>query len=295
MRIVAVLSDIHGNLPALEAVILDMKELEVDQVVVAGDSILGPHSEQVVDYIIDHNWLVIKGNYEISLLDKGNSIYEEKWMTQENYPVPAWLNEIVPYRLKAIIAEWPDRLSLKYSNAPAICVVHGSPRNAWESIYPTETDEEIEELLAIVTEPIVITSHTHLPMDRKTRKWRVLNPGSVGMPMMGKHEASYLVLEQINQDWRPTFRQVPFANEPVYLGFKNWKFEERYGVTGRLFVETFKTARPQGGFLKWMKTHYPTEALSQEKLDEYYDTCGWWVYAHPAYCINVQDQKKDDT
>lgn len=289
------MSDIHGNLPALEAVILDIKTLDVDEVIVAGDSILGPHSEEVVDYIIDHNWLVIKGNYEINLLDKGYSIYEDKRMTQENYPIPAWLNEIVPHRLKASIAEWPDRLSLKYPYAPAICVVHGSPRNAWESIYPTAADEEIYELLANVTEPIVITGHTHLPMDRKTWKWRVLNPGSVGLPILGKHEASYLLLEQIDQDWRPYFRKVPFDNELVYQGFKKRKFEEHFGVVGRLFVETFKTARPQGGFVKWMKTHYPTEVWSQEKLDEYYDTCAWWEYAHPVYRIDLQDQEKDTT
>jgi predicted phosphodiesterase len=155
MRTLAVLSDIHGNLPALEAVMLDMNSLAVGEVIVAGDSILGPHSEEVIDYIIDHNWLVIKGNYEINLLDKGNSIYEENRMTQENYPIPVWLNEIVPDRLKAKIAEWPDKLSLKFPDAPAICVVHGTPRNAWESIYPSAADEEIEELLANVTEPVV--------------------------------------------------------------------------------------------------------------------------------------------
>lgn len=292
MSTIAVLADIHGNLPALEAVINDMQVVDIDEVIVAGDAILGPHSEEVIDYIVDHKWLAIKGNYEINLLDKGSAIYAANRMAPANYPIPAWLNEIVPERLRTTIAEWPERLSLKDTIAQAICIVHGSPRNAWESIYPIATDEEIEEMLAGVTEPVVITGHTHLPMKRKTKQWQILNPGSVGLPINGKHEASYLLLEQSGQNWRPHFRQVPFDKEPVIQGFEEMKFVEHCGVTGRLLVETFRTARPQGGFVKWMSTHYPTEVWSQARLEQYYNTCEWWEYVHPAYWEKHDSQAK---
>lgn len=281
------MSDIHGNLPALEAVLNDMQEFDVDEVIIAGDTILGPHSEQVLDCLVDNKWLAIKGNYEINMLDNGKFIYEANRIGQDEYPIPAWLNDIVPDSLKAIINEWPDKLSLKHSGAPAICVVHGSPRSAWEAIYPTTTDEEIDEMLEGVAEPVVITGHTHLVLDRKIKRWHVLNPGSVGLPVNGKFEASYLLLEMKDQFWKPIFRQVPIDNTSVLCEFEKKGFVEKCGVAGRLFVETFKTARPQGGFLKWRKSRYPTESLSEEMLDEYYNSCEWWEYAHPAYRINL--------
>ena len=184
---------------------------------------------------------------------------------------------------------WPDKLSLKYDDTPPICVVHGSPRSAWEAIYPTASDAEFAEILEDVTEPVVICGHTHLPFDRTAGKWQVFNPGSVGMPLNGYIAANYLLLESTGQGWKPMFRKVPFNNAAVVRGLEEGEFVEKCGVVGRILLESFKTARPNGGFIAWKDAHHSTEPFSDQLLDEYRCTCEWWEYVHPAYHVNMQE------
>ncbi len=293
MTTLAVLSDIHGNLPAFEAVLDDIDKHPVDEIIIAGDTILGPHSTQVLECIIDHQWPVIKGNYEINLVDGGERQYRSYRYTKEEYPIPGWLNEIVPHRLKTTVSTWPDKLSLEYGDAPAVCVVHGSPRSAWESIFPTASDVEIATMLEDIAEPVVICGHTHLPFERVAGRWQLFNPGSVGLPIDGIPAASYLLLEGNQQGWKPIFRRVPFDNTSVLRGFEANGFAEKCGVVGRLLLESFKTARPSGGFIAWKDAHHPAEPFSDPLLDEYKHTCEWWEYVHPAYRVNMNEKFHD--
>jgi diadenosine tetraphosphatase ApaH/serine/threonine PP2A family protein phosphatase len=186
-----------------------------------------------------------------------------------------------------VIATWPDVLRLEYQDAPTILISHGSPRNKWESIYPTLSDEEIEAILASVDENVVITGHTHLTLDRKVDRWHIFNPGSVGVPLDGLVAASYVLLKKKEDGWQALFRRVPFDVKPLLREFEHQGFVETCGVIGALLFETFKTARHQGGFLRWRKEHYPDVHLSQDILNEYLNSCQWWEYAHPAYRVNM--------
>lgn len=289
MTTLAILSDIHGNLPALEAVLKDMAQYRVDQVIVAGDSILGPFSEQVVEYIVEKSWMVIQGNYESYLLNYDNPRTITEWGNTFEYPIPAWLNHLMSVSMKAVIALWPDVLHLKYQDALPLLISHGSPRNKWESIYPTLSDGEIEAIFASVDENIVITGHTHLILDRRVNRWHIYNPGSVGAPLDGLMAASYILLKDDEDGWQSVFRRAAFDVGPLLREFERQGFIETCGVVGSLLFESFKTARPQGGFLCWRKEHYPDVPLSQEMLNEYLSTCKWWEYTHPAYRVNMRN------
>jgi len=116
---------------------------------------------------------------------------------------------------------WPDGLQLRFRDAPTIQVFHGTPTDPWDSIYPTLTDKEIEKLLAPVKADFLICGHTHLPMDRQSGKWRIFNPGSVGVPLDGIHSASYMILEGNERGWIPTFRRVLFDYEAVFEEFES--------------------------------------------------------------------------
>ena len=168
MTKLAILSDIHANLPALEAVIKDLSQFRVDFVIVAGDVInLGPFTQQAVQRVVESKWAVIRGNGELFLLDYNTPRAPQEWKDPVGFPIPPWLNRQLDNNSKNTIATWADTLTLRFSDAPSIRVVHGTPKSHWDSLYPTLTDEKISEFLVEVEESTVIAGHTHLPMDRK--------------------------------------------------------------------------------------------------------------------------------
>jgi len=218
MSRLAVLADIHGNLPALEAVLADLAQFDVDQVIVAGDVInWGPFSAQVLGRVAAAGWAVIRGNNEDYLLDYETQRAPAAWSDRAQWPLLPWLQRQLDGRAHQLIAAWPDSLSLRFPAAPPIRVVHGSPRSHSEAIYSISTEAEVTAMLAGVDEPVVITGHTHLPLDRVVGRWRVFNPGSVGVPLQRVHCAEYLLLESdcAAHTWRPTFRQVALDPAPV--------------------------------------------------------------------------------
>ena len=289
MTKLAILSDLHGNLPALEAVISDMKNFEVDQVIVPGDVInFGPFSRRTAEIVIENDWPVIRGNNEYFLLDYKTPRAPDEWNDPIQFAPTAWLDKQFDQKLKTTIAAWPDTLNLRFRDAPPIQVFHGTPESPWDSIYWNSSDEEIENILSKTETDYVICGHTHLPMDRQSGKWRVFNPGSVGVPLDGIKSASYMILEGNHDGWKATFRRIPFDYEAVYQKFEASGFNRECGPIGRLVLEIYKIARPTFGFLKWQGIHHPNLPLSHELVDEYFSSCEWWEFADPAYHINMK-------
>jgi predicted phosphodiesterase len=291
MTRLAILSDINGNLPALEAVMTDMQEFEVDQVIVAGDVInFGPFSRQTAELVIEKGWPVIRGNNEYFLIDYNTPRAPAEWHDPVQFAPIAWLNRQfdADARLKMQIAAWPDSLNLRYEDAPPIHVFHGTPNDPWDSIYWTLTDEEIEKLLAPVQADYVICGHTHLPLDRESGRWHIFNPGSVGVPLDGVFSASYMILEGNEKGWKPTFRRVPFDYEAIFQEFETSGYNDQAGPIGRLTVEIYKRARPVLGFLRWREKHKPGSLLTDELVEEYLANANWAEFAHRAYHINME-------
>jgi predicted phosphodiesterase len=287
MTKLAILADIHGVWPALESVLQDLGQFNPDRIIVVGDLInLGPFSRQVVIHAVENDWVVVRGNNELALLDYDTPRAPDQWQDLTQFAMLGWLDRQIDDDLKDTIGAWPDTLQLRFRDAPPIRLVHGSARSSIEPIYRTATDKEIEDLLAGTAEHVVVAGHTHLPMQRTSGKWRILNPGSVGMPLDGDGSASYMLLEGDRNGWHPTFRRVCFDYTPVFREFERQGFVEECGVIGYLVVETLRTARPQvTPFLKWRDQLYPDEPLSTEMLQEYAESAAWEEYTHPAYQV----------
>lgn len=269
MTRLGVLSDIHGNLPALEAVITDMAAFAVDHVVVAGDSVnWGPFSPQVMDLITSRQWALIRGNNEYYLLDHQTPRAPESWQA---FTLPPMLYEQLGEYRTRLIASLPDTLSLRFRDAPPIRVFHGVPGNPWTAIHPWMRDDQVREHLASVEETTVIGGHSHIPMERQVDGWHLFNPGSVGVPLDGQFCASYMVLEGDASGWRLIAqRRVPFDVEVVLREFERLHYIERCGIQGRLVVEEFRTAQMRlDPFIAWMKAHHPGEAMTDALLDAF--------------------------
>lgn len=269
MTRLAVLSDIHGNLPALEAVMNDMAIYNVDHVVVAGDSInWGLFSRQVMEIITAQNWATIRGNNEFYLLDYNTPRAPKHWSSFTLPPLihkqlgELWLNKI---------ACLPDSLSLRFRDAPPLRVVHGIPDNPWQAISPQTPIEDIRLWLKDVPETTIIGAHSHIAMERYVDRWQIFNPGSVGVPLDGDFTASYMILEGHSDGWvLQEHRRIPFDYAPLFAEFERQRFIEQCGVTEWLVVEEFRTARLQVyPFAMWSQSNYPDQSPTDAMRDEF--------------------------
>src|SRR3954468_24520311 len=140
MTRLAVLADIHSNLPALEAVLDDLKQFTVDRIIVAGDVVnWGAFSRQVMERLADLDCAFIRGNNELYLTDWQTPRMPKSW---EIFTLPPYTLAQLGNRWMNVISTWPDSLSLRFRDAPAIQVVHGSPRSPFEAMLPTASAAE---------------------------------------------------------------------------------------------------------------------------------------------------------
>jgi len=253
MTRLAILADIHGNLPALEATLADLAAFSADGVVVAGDLInWGPFSAAVVERVVAAGWAVIRGNNEFYLLDYDTPRAPTAWSDPTQFTMLPWLRRQLAGPLHARIAAWPDTLSIRPPDAPPLRILHGSARSNSEGIFPTVGEAELALLLAGVSEGTIVAAHTHLPLDRRIGRWHILNPGSVGVPLQGELIASYLLLDGDQSGWRGTFRRVPIDNDVLFAAFTESGFAAECGVVGELVIDEFRTARLQSAAVPGM-------------------------------------------
>lgn len=281
----AVLSDIHGNLPALEAIIDDMQAFEPDHVIVAGDTInWGAFSAQTAEHVLTQSWAVIRGNHEFYMLDYDTPRAPTYW---KDWTLPPWLRETIPPHIKHGIAALPDTLELFYENVPPIRVVHASPGTHWQGIYNETSDDDALAMLTNTQQKTVIIGHTHLQMDRYVGDYHIINPGSAGTPLDGlPGEAMYALLDSDNDGWKATFRRVKYDLQPLIDEFERIDFIGRHGATGLLLIEEFKMARPLiWGFNRWCEENKHPKSL--ENAHRYIDQGVLWEYLHPFYHINM--------
>jgi predicted phosphodiesterase len=201
---VAALYDIHGNLPALEVVLHDVRRANVDQIVVGGDVLPGPMPHETLQYLLDLDIPVkfIHGNGElavlaqISALTSGSVTY---WGTTSGKPLPEPLQE--GYRWTAqqlqsyesVIATWPKTLRLHIDGLGETLFCHSTPRSETELFTKLTPEEHLLPIFEELGISVVVCGHTHMQFDRIIGKTRVVNAGSVGEPF-GKPNAYWLLL-----------------------------------------------------------------------------------------------------
>ena len=182
MRIAAIY-DVHGNLPALEAVMSDVRAEGVDLVVVGGDVLPGPMPVETLEYItsldLPTRFLHGNGDREVRNQMAGveSSIIPPPWRE-----VMRWVAAELTSEHDRILAAWPATQAVEHETLGEILFCHATPRNDIE-IFTRDTPEA--NLLAVFAETdaaIVMCGHTHMQFDRRIGKTRVVNAGSVGMP-----------------------------------------------------------------------------------------------------------------
>ena len=188
---VAALYDIHGNLPALEAVLAEVEALEVDLIVVGGDVAIGPMPRATLTRLLGlgERALFVRGNGDraiaADLPAAGTGLFVERarWSAAQLEPGQrAWL------------ARLPDTRSVYVGGLGTVAFCHGSPRSDEEILTRISPDERVTAALAGVSAAVVICGHTHVQFDRRVAGKRLVNAGSVGMPYEAQPGAYWALL-----------------------------------------------------------------------------------------------------
>jgi len=173
---VAALYDIHGNLPALDAVLADVARERVDAVVVGGDVAGGPMPAEVLERLaaleLPAHWIEGNGEREMLALEGADPAGLDPYPAIEAWAV-ARLDDAQKERLRGL----PPTVTLDVDGLGPVLFCHGSPRSDEEFITPFTADERLAEMLAGVAEATVLGGHTHRRLDRNAvrgRRGRVL-------------------------------------------------------------------------------------------------------------------------
>lgn len=185
---VAALYDIHGNLGALDAV---LAVVEADEIVIGGDIVLGGRSRETLDRVmaLGSHTRVIRGNCDRLVVDAfdGRPL-PARLPTAVQDSIVATAKQLSP-RHRDYLAALPDTLVLG-----SVLFCHATPRDD-DEIFGVETPSDAVRLMfAGVTQPLAVCGHTHVQFDRTIDRLRIVNAGSVGMPL-GPPGAYWLLLD----------------------------------------------------------------------------------------------------
>lgn len=191
---VAAIYDIHGNFPALEAVLQEIRQVEVDHVVVGGDVVPGPMPRETLTCLLDLSIPVqfIQGNGEVAVLAQMAGVDPGKLPEQARQAVQ-WTAEQLDPEHERLLAGWPKTLRLEIGGVGEVLFCHATPRNENECFTRLTPEDRLLPVFEGLKVPVVICGHTHMQFDRMIARIRVVNAGSVGMPF-GEPGADWLLL-----------------------------------------------------------------------------------------------------
>jgi predicted phosphodiesterase len=249
MRI-AVLADIHGNLAALEAALDRVEDLWVDQLVVAGDVVVGsPDSLACWQRVRALGCPVLRGNHERYVCDLGTERAPPEWSTPQFGPVQYAAAQLGA-EIRKELASLP--MTLRLRDTPDLLIVHGSPQSDSDLVFPYTSEAALAGMFGDVFENWIVRAHNHYAGVRLWGNRRIVTTGSVGLPLDGSPTAQFSVLEWREGTWAVEHHSVAYDVETTLKRFRKSGYLEQAGPMARLFMREVETASFHiVPFLKW--------------------------------------------
>lgn len=234
----AVLADVHGNRAAFEAVLEAARRSEPDLLVVAGDVVNGaPDSRACWDLARAHADLLLRGNHERYVFDRGTPQGEADWLGPRFRPL-AWtareMAGLEPELRATPIAAQPVEGAL---------VVHAVPQDDATSLFAWTADDEVEGHFAGHGAGLIVRAHNHLPFQRPLADGRLLvSIGAVGLSLVGRPDAQWgLFTRRRDGTWHVAHRSERYDVAATVRRFRESGYLEVAGPVGELFLREAAT------------------------------------------------------
>jgi predicted phosphodiesterase len=257
---IAIISDIHGNLPALQKVMEDLNDWQPDHVIVAGDIVnRGPTPLECLEIVQEKeetaDWRIVKGNHEDYVLvhtkpDAPRSGHEFEFL-RSTYWTYQQLNGHIPY-LEAM----PFQREIIGPDGRIVRAVHASMKANNVGVYDSTTDEELREIITPAP-TLLAVGHTHRPLIREVDETIVVNAGSVGLPFDGDRRASYARLTWDTDDrrWQPRIVRLDYDWKTAENDYFDTNYMEEAGPLAELMLREFR--RAEGHLHRWGEKYVP--------------------------------------
>ena len=239
----AILSDIHGNLPALQTVTAHIEQWKPDHVIVNGDVVnRGTQPTECLQLLLAKEWQITEGNHEGYV----NGLYQTE---ATETPIESALNQHCRWHIQQLgdavqaVQGLPTIISLHDPLGGEIRVTHGSMLGNRAGIYPYHTNNDIIHRMG---EPpkVFCVGHTHRPFIRQVNGTTVINSGAVGLPFDGDWHACYTQLHWHNGEWQAELVRLPYDRPAAERTFYETGFLAEGGEMVRLFLRELQISRP---------------------------------------------------
>ncbi len=237
------MADIHGNVPALEAVLAETTGQEIDHIIVAGDLVCGPQPEESRRLLQSLDCTMIRGNGDTYLLRFESGLAPDFWLTSKSFATIRWHYEHCSSETLAFLRGLPEQRRIDPGAALAIRVVHGSPRHPTEDLHPRLAPDALEAALATLVESALICGHTHLPWQAQVDGQLALNPGAVSAPLNGQVGAQYALLTWHGRKWQVEHRLAAYDLQRIRRIYAESGLLEEGGAFSRAWLCCIESGR----------------------------------------------------
>lgn len=243
MRI-AILSDVHGNLPALEAVLEDLNAQKPDGLIVAGDFVGGPHPNETIELLRSWkpNWMIL-GNSDINLLRYLDNQVSLAYRTAKQFALLRWGSTHISSESLKFLRDLPQQQVISLDGMASLRVVHGSLDDPFDGYDPEFEPEKFETDLDHLEEIVLICGHTHCPWIVEKNNKLALNPGSVAGPLNGYVGTQYALLNWVDGHWNAQLRALPYDLSRIRTDFLESGLLESGGALARCFLHSNETGQ----------------------------------------------------
>ncbi|GCF11774.1 metallophosphoesterase family protein [Dictyobacter arantiisoli] len=193
---IAALYDIHGNLPALKAVLKDLERIQPDTIVLGGDIVSGPFPNQTLEYLcqLDLPVVALRGNAEREVVTAFDGQLSSLNLSKDAGEVTQWVAQRLQPDQRDVLAHLPEHVSFSFEPLGEVLFCHATPHSDEVIFTPLTPQERLHMLFRGVEQQVVICGHTHMQFELQVGNVRVINAGSVGMPYADRPGAYWLLL-----------------------------------------------------------------------------------------------------
>lgn len=231
---ILLLSDIHGNFPALEAISKAFPPSSFDLICNCGDSLVyGPFPNETLDWLQEHNVVSILGNTDrkVKKLLKGKDF--KKPRKPEKRIMYTWTREQLHTRSAHYLLQQKKRCNIVAGTYP-LHLFHGSPDDPDEFLFPFTPTTRFREIAAHFPKSIIVTGHSHSPYYKKINSCHFINPGSVGRMFDADPASSCAILQVGPNALTVTHYRINYSIEKTVTALKEAKLPSIYAMMFRI-------------------------------------------------------------